>query len=147
MSNKDTSYLQVLCSMSDDYLEYIDTLNNDELHSEHREAFGDDAQRRLKTIQDIFSNVIINKKKSIVSHLPSCNKEIHVSDDDIVDKVKNKYGSLINFFENKFLLDSTMPSGLTLQYRNMKSVTDEDIILLIQALHINGDLKIEDDKD
>jgi hypothetical protein len=38
-----------------------------------------------------------------------------------------------------------MPSDLTLQYRNITEVTDEDIELLIDALHEHGDLQIEDD--
>lgn len=145
MSNKKISYLQALCSMSDDYLEHIDTLNNTEIHNEHKEMFGDDSQGRIETIQNLFNNVIMSKKKNIVSNISFEIDEVRCSD-DVVSKIKNRYGSLKNFFESKFMKDSDIPSELTLQYRNMENITDEDITLLIEALYANGDLKIEDDK-
>jgi hypothetical protein len=144
MSNKNISYLQALCSISDDYLEHVFSLNNDEIHAEHKDMFGSESQLRVENIKNLFSKTITDKKKNIVSNISRCRDDEYMHS-DIVDIVKDRYGSLKNFFENKFLVDSNMPSGLTLQYRNIKNITDEDIEILIEALYSNGDLKIEDD--
>ena len=146
MSNKNISYLQALCGVSVDYLEYIDSLNSSEIHVAHKEMFDNDSKTRIDSLKNIFYSVINEKKKRIVSKISTHCQE-HSRDKDIINKVKNKYGSLKSFFENQFLSDSTIHSELTLQYRNKEKITDEDIELLIEALYENGDLKIEEDKD
>ena len=144
MSNNDISYLQILCSLSDDYVEHLENLSNEELHAEHKEVFGEESQSRIVTIKSIFSSALSKKKKEIASQLVIESK-VEQDSNDIVARIKTKYGSLKRFFHEGFLNNPMMPSDLTLQYRNITEVTDEDIELLIDALHEHGDLQIEDD--
>lgn len=144
MSNKDISYLQTLCGISDDYVEHLENLTSEELHTEHGEVFGEKSANRMTTMQAMFDRVLSAKKREIVSRLTSDAQESR-SSHEILDLVKKKYGTLKDFFEKGFINNDNMPSGLTLQYRNMEEVTEEDIELLIEALHEHGDLKIEDD--
>ena len=144
MSNKNISYLQTLCDISDEYMEYLETLTGKEMTAEHKLTFGEESKSRVSMIQSMFNRVMSSQKKEIASRLISDHQETKYSSDVLV-LIKRKYGTLKNFFVEGFLNNANMPSSLTLQYRSMKDVTEEDIELLIEALHVHGDLKIEDD--
>lgn len=144
MSSKNISYLQTLCGISDEYMEHLKTLTDKEMHAEHESTFGEESKSRVIMIQSMFNRVMSSQKKEIASRLISDQQETNRSSDVLV-LVKRKYGTLKNFFVEGFLNNTNMPSNLTLQYRSMKEVTEEDIELLIEALHAHGDLKIEDD--
>lgn len=146
MSNANTSFLQTMCGISDDYFELITTLNNDEIHTEHVEMFGKFSQLRIEKLQKKFARTIIDQKKKLVAQIPPCSTNT-IRSESLTEQIKEKYGSLKTFFEREILTNTNIPSGLTLQYRNMKEITDEDLSLLIEALYVNGDLKIEDDKN
>lgn len=144
MSNKSISYLQTLCSLSDEYMEQLETLTDKEMNAEHKLNFGEEYQNRVSMIQSMFNRVLSSQKREIASRLISDQQETKPSR-DVLGLVKKKYGTLKNFFVEGFLNNTNMPSNLTLQYRNMEEVSEEDIELLIEALHEHGDLKIEDD--
>lgn len=144
MSNKNISYLQTLCGISDDYTEHLETLTGDELHAEHEEVFGEDSPNRMSAMQSMFDRLLSAKKREIASKLTSDAQE-RKSNCEVLELVKKKYGTLKEFLIEGFLNDSSMPPKLTLQYRNMEEVTEEDIELLVEFLHERGKLKIEDD--
>ena len=145
MSNKEISYLQTLCNISDDYVDCLDTLNSEELREEHMAVFGDSSGERTAQLKCRFNGIITNKKKEIASRLAHVEDEVR-TDSAVVESIKSQFGNLKNFFQNGFLNNPNMPGELvTLQYRNMEDVTEEDIELLIEALHENGELKIEED--
>jgi hypothetical protein len=145
MSSKDISHLNTLCAISDDYADYLDTLSSEDLHIEHKEVFGIFSEKRISAIKTLFENTVTIKKKEIASSLMISHSD-NQTPHDVVNFIIDKFGSLKNFFTNGFLSNQNMPHGLTLQYRNMKEVTDEDIVLLIEALYENGGLKMEDDE-
>jgi hypothetical protein len=144
MSSKNISYLQTLCGISDEYMKHLKTLTDKEMHAEHESTFGEESKSRVIMIQSMFNRVMSSQKKEIASRLISNQQETNHSSDVLV-LVKRKYGTLKNFFVEGFLNNTNMPSNLTLQYRSMNEVTEEDIELLIEALYAHGDLKIEDD--
>lgn len=144
MSSKNISYLQTLCGISDEYMEHLKALTDKEMHAEHESTFGEESKSRVAMIQSMFNRVMSSQKKEIASRLIPGQQEANHSNDVLV-LVKRKYGTLKNFFVEGFLNNTNMPSNLTLQYRSMNEVTEEDIELLIEALHAHGDLKIKDD--
>jgi CRISPR/Cas system CMR subunit Cmr6 (Cas7 group RAMP superfamily) len=144
MSNKNISYLQTLCRISDEYMDNLLTLTDQEINEEHKAAFGEESKNRVNMIQSMFTRVLSAQKREIAARLISDRQDTK-SSHEVLELVKKKYGTLKNFFVEGFLNNASMPSDLTLQYRNMEDVTEEDIELLIEALHEHGDIKIEDD--
>ncbi|NDV25973.1 hypothetical protein [Desulfovibrio sp. JC010] len=144
MSSRDISYLQALCNISDDYLDYLDSLSDEEIHEEHNDVFGDKSNERIESITSLFNDVISLEKKTLVSCLAE-EETTKPIDRAIVGSILKKYGSLKDFFVKGFLNNSNMPSNMTLQYRNMTDITNEDIELLIETLYEHGELQIEED--
>ena len=144
MSNKEISYLQTLCNISDDYVECLDTLSSEELQEEHSAVFGNNSGERAALLKGRFNNIITNKKKELLGELAQEDDEVRI-DNTVIESIKSRFGTLKNFLQNGFINNTDMPGDLTLQYRNMEEVTEEDIELLIEALHENGELNFEED--
>lgn len=115
MSNEDKLYSDALNSLTDHYLETLEMMSSEELKVEHNEVSGNSTDRIAK-IKGLVGQRILERKKAIFPKEDS--RSSVFSSEDILTKIKSKYGKLQNYFESKINSDASGFEHLTLAYRN-----------------------------
>lgn len=115
MSKDKTTYLEALHSLSDHYLDNLESMTLEELQAEHSALYGDSA-RRIQEVDSFVSNVMVEMKKELFNE-KAASEEDELSK-TLVERIKHQYGSVRAFIDSKIKSEAPCIDGLTLAYRN-----------------------------
>jgi hypothetical protein len=142
MTKKKFTYLDALGNITDGCIEHCNSLSTEELQKEHA-AIYENSTDRIKNVKSILKNCVLERKKEILNSIDS-NINSTKKSDNILTSIRDKYGDLRSFLNDKILNNADIPGELTFEFRNKQSTSEEEIGFLIEDLIEMGALNEED---